>query len=641
MAGISHTVSLLSGVLPSLLKLRRNQSHSAAGKGQGLWIGGKMCVPSTLYLHPAITDPVQASADRRPVDPPPVVELKIFEGERDNRTDVTFSHNANFFLFTTLENARPMAKGRLPVAPSTFPVLTGSPVAGMAYLDRPNPAGYFIFPDLSVRHEGLYRLSFSLFEELKEDKDADVEPPGGSPKSKDKLLSSNPMAPRAHVHFRLEVKSVPFAVYSAKKFPGLSESTPLSRTVAEQGCRVRIRRDVRMRRRDKNNEGYQEYEDENSYTQSEHYQTPHQASDRPRSISNGSMDPQTPYSTGRRQSMPDPAGGGYFPPIPYTHSNYQQPPPPPAPAPVQSATSFTSHLNFGGSTTPQYATPTFPLSQQPPAPHSYNQNSPNFQYPTSYHARQMSAPNNYNYHAPPPPQLPSYAHSPIYPDSTDYRPVVDNRRASAGMPLNHQSLPPHTMSTYVNNHPVLQQAYCAQQQQPGSRTPTPINTLNGYGPPPTSLPPLKMDHSYQQGAVEPKYEPQSPLSSIQRQIMPSVASSTYASYATNHPPGADTSARSGKRGYGKVFSESHMDQPLHSGMRPGSADQGRDREQIETDTGELEDIYSDIAMMRSQNLLVYKRADGSHQTKKCPSPIDPSGFVVYSLESTETCTDLS
>lgn len=572
----------------------------------------------------------KSSADRRPVDPPPVVELKIFEGERDNRTDVTFSHNANFFLFTTLENARPIAKGRLPVVPPTFPVLTGSPVAGMAYLDRPNPAGYFIFPDLSVRHEGLYRLSFSLFEELKEDKDADVEPPGGSPKSKDKLLSSNPMAPRAHVHFRLEVKSVPFAVFSAKKFPGLSESTPLSRTVAEQGCRVRIRRDVRMRRRDKTNDGYQEYEDENSYTQSEHYPTPHQAPDRPRSISNGSMDPQTPYSTGRRPSIQDPTGGGYFPPAPYTHSNYQQPPPPPAPAQVQSTTSYTSHLNFGGSTTPQYATPTFPLPQQSPAPQSYTQNSPNFQYPTNYHARQMSAPQNYNYQPPPPPQLPSYAQSPIYSDNTDYRPVTESRRASAGMPLNHQSLPPHTMSTYVNNNPALQQTYCAQQQQPGSRTATPINNFSGYGLQPTSLPPLKMDHTYQQGAVEPKFEPQSPLNSIQRQIMPSPASSTYTSYPTNNPQSADpTSARSAKRGYGKVFSETHMTQPLHSGMRPSIADQGRDREQIETETGELEDMYSEIAMMRSQNLLVYKRADGSHQTKKCPSPIDPSGHRHY------------
>lgn len=596
-----------------------------------MWIRGKMYVPIEISLHSAITDLFQASADRRPVDPPPVVELKIFEGDRDNRTDVTFSHNANFFLFTTLENARPIAKGRMPVAPPTFPVLTGSPVAGMAYLDRPNPAGYFIFPDLSVRHEGLYRLSFSLFEELKEDKDADAEPPGGSPKQKDKLLNSNPMAPRAHVHFRLEVKSIPFAVYSAKKFPGLSESTPLSRTVAEQGCRVRIRRDVRMRRRDKGNESYPEFEDDNSYTQSEHYPTSNQASDRPRSISNGSMDPQTPYSTGRRPSLQDSVVGGYFPPTPYTNSNYQQPPPPPAPAPtqVQSATSYTSHLNFGGCTTPQYATPTFPLPQQSSTQQSYIQNSPSYQYPTSYHARQMSAPQNFNYHPPPPPQLPSYAQSPIYSDNTDYRPVTENRRASAGLHLNNQSLPPHTMSTYVNNHPALQQTYCSQQQQSASRTTTPINAMNAYGPPPTSLPPLKMDHSYQQGAVEPKYEPQSPLNNLQSQIMPPSASSTYNAYATNHQQSTDPmSTRPVKRGYSKVFSDTHMDRPLHSGMRPSSADQGRDREQIETDTGELEDIYSEIAMMRSQNLLVYKRADGSHQTKKCPSPIDPTGLVV-------------
>ena len=595
-------------------------------------IWGKMYALPRSSVHPALTDLVQASADRRPVDPPPVVELKIFEGDRDNRTDVTFSHNANFFLFTTLENARPIAKGRVPVAPPTVPVLTGSPVAGMAYLDRPNPAGYFIFPDLSVRHEGLYRLSFSLFEELKDDKDADAEPPGGSPKSKDKLLNSNPMAPRAHVHFRLEVKSIPFAVYSAKKFPGLSESTPLSRTVAEQGCRVRIRRDVRMRRRDKGNESYQEYEDDNSYTQSEHYPTPNHAPDRPRSISNGSMDPQTPYSTGRRPSMQDPVGGGYFPASPYAHSNYQQPPPPPAPAQaqVQSATAYTSHLNFGGCTAPQYATPTFPLPQQPPTPQSYVQNSPSYQYPTNYHARQVSTPQNFNVHPPPPPQIPSYAQSPMYSDSTDYRPATETRRASAGLHLNNQSLPPQALSTYVNNHPALQQAYCAQQQQSGSRTTTPINTMNEYGPPPTSLPPLKMDQSYQQGAVEPKYEPQSPLNNLQRQIMPSTASSAYNSYTANQTPSTDTlSARSAKRCYGKVFSESHIEQPLYSGMRPNSADQGRDREQIETETGDFEDVYSDIAMMRSQNLLVYKRADGSHQTKKCPSPIDPSGSVLY------------
>lgn len=177
----------------------------------------------------------KSHADRRPVDPPPVIELKIFSGTGDERSDITFSHNSNFFLFATLEQARPIAQGRGMPAPAPAPVLTGVPVSGMAYLDRPKPAGYFIFPDLSVRHEGKYRLRFSLYEETK-DRDEMPQP----------AREGEPCEFAAH---RIEVKSKPFTVFSAKKFPGLAESTALSRIVAEQGCRVRIRRDVRMRRR--------------------------------------------------------------------------------------------------------------------------------------------------------------------------------------------------------------------------------------------------------------------------------------------------------------------------------------------------------------------------------------------------------
>ncbi|KAL9097951.1 MAG: hypothetical protein Q9163_006292 [Psora crenata] len=181
----------------------------------------------------------KSSADRRPVDPPPIVELRILECFGEEKRDITFAHNANFFLYTTLEHARPMNQGRVAVSPHTLPVLTGTPVAGMAYLDRPKPAGYFIFPDLSVRHEGKYRLSFNLYEELKEpEKDADVGAPEGSPTTRERHLASNPTGPRNFVHFRLEVRSGPFAVFSAKKFPGLAESTAMSRLVNEQGPRT-------------------------------------------------------------------------------------------------------------------------------------------------------------------------------------------------------------------------------------------------------------------------------------------------------------------------------------------------------------------------------------------------------------------
>ena len=60
-------------------------------------------------------------------------------------------------------------------AANTPPVLTGMPVSGMAYLDRPQEAGYFLFPDLSVRHEGRYRLTFNLYEQTKDEKDMDAD----------------------------------------------------------------------------------------------------------------------------------------------------------------------------------------------------------------------------------------------------------------------------------------------------------------------------------------------------------------------------------------------------------------------------------------------------------------------------------
>ncbi|MCJ1457425.1 velvet protein [Mycoblastus sanguinarius] len=558
----------------------------------------------------------KSSADRRPVDPPPVVELRIYEVEGDTKTDVTFSHNANFFLFTTLENARPIAKGRLPIIPPTFPVLTGSPVAGMAYLDRPSPAGYFIFPDLSVRHEGLYRLAFSLYEELKESKDADVEPPEGSPKTRDELLMSHPMAPRAHVHYRLEVKSVPFAVYSAKKFPGLAESTPLSRTVAEQGCRVRIRRDVRMRRRDKASDGYPEYDEDNSYPHSEQYATPQQGPDRPRSISNGSIDAHTPYSTGRRSSMQD---LGYFPQANYPPANFQQPPPS---APTHSASTYgSSHLSFGGSTTPQYATPTFPLQQAPQQPAQvYMQNNNPVPYPPGLHARQMSASQNYGYHQPQPqPQATSYHQPQLYTDSTEYRPVSDHRRSSAGMTANHhQAYLPNLVTSNAQSHPPLQPYYHASQ--PSSRTSTP-NNANVQGIP--QLPPLRTS---QQSAIEPKFEPSSPASRTPQQFVSSVSyPSSYNAYSPQTSQSADSMpGRPPKRAFDNVFSTQHLQQSMHSGMRPSTADQGQDLERIETDTGEVEEAFSLDQL--SERTLIYKRADGSQQAKKCPSPIDGSGY---------------
>lgn len=234
-----------------------------------------------------------ASADRRPVDPPPVVELRIFEGEGANRTDITFAYDANFFCYATLSHARQIAHGRVQQGQQQPPVLTGMAVSGMAYLDRPAEAGYFIFPDLSVRHEGKYCLEFNLYEHTKNTKDWSAEDKANEAQ----ILQDNP---NGHVWFVNQVKSAPFTVFSAKKFPGLAESTILSRTVAEQGCRVRIRRDVRMRRREgKGGADYDDYDEAYNRARS---MTPAETSyPRERSTSNTSVE-RTAYELHRRPS---------------------------------------------------------------------------------------------------------------------------------------------------------------------------------------------------------------------------------------------------------------------------------------------------------------------------------------------------
>lgn len=375
----------------------------------------------------------KSSADRRPVDPPPVVELRVYEGQTwamAQEKDITFLYNANFFLYATLEHARVMAHGRVQTpAANTPPVLTGMPVSGMAYLDRPTEAGYFLFPDLSVRHEGRYRLTFNLYEETKEDKDKD-------PKTEEAPQSANgayPPATGGSFDFRMEVKSQDFLVYSAKKFPGLAESTALSRMVAEQGCRVRIRRDVRMRRREpKGAADYENAEDEYSRNR------PAPAAVR------RTATPDTRPDYNRARSM-----SGSVERVPYSADPQRRPSiadyPPQYPAQNQQSG---GHLQFitGGSNSQYPAAP-----QPPPQPQNYAPHPPSVPASPVYPpAQTASYPSQSSYHPPPPPpsynaeRAPTHQYPPINPaprrDS-----VQHDHRPSSG----HVVLPP---LSFNNNH---------------------------------------------------------------------------------------------------------------------------------------------------------------------------------------------
>lgn len=543
----------------------------------------------------------KSSADRRPVDPPPIVELRVYEGEGPSRQEITFAYNANFFLFATLENARMIAPGRGQPTAAVFPVLTGTPVAGMAYLDRPSPAGYFIFPDLSVRHEGKYRLSFALYEELKDPKDMD-------PEDRASMASHTQSGIDAHVSHRLEVKSSPFTVFSAKKFPGLSESTALSRMVAEQGCRVRIRRDVRMRRREnKGSKDWDDYDEEPSYDQQRRTATPDtynqpppmppanpamDGSDRPRSVSNAS---NSSFAAPRRPSMEDMAqayqsNNGYQPMAPPPSTNYSQMPP--------YASSQNQYQN-------QYAPPQpSPPVLQPPQNSYSHQSQPqaqpphgNYQNQSGMHMGQSYGymQHNQGYQQPhyeqPAPARPEpaaeYSHA-----SNDYR------RTSVTQPnpqqsASNQMLPPYSPMEQYN------------------RPPQSTNSL----PSMPFVPPLRIAP-----IASEKIEPVSPSYHSPPNIISAPMSAT-SNTSQNHgyidrslpkfspqvqpPPAIGT-----KRTYSSTFDTSHVNERLQQGARPNpsGAAYGYDGTYDEADMEEPMD----------RSAMSYRRADGTQRSRRVP-----------------------
>ncbi|ORX90014.1 hypothetical protein K493DRAFT_231780 [Basidiobolus meristosporus CBS 931.73] len=98
--------------------------------------------------------------------------------------------------------------------------LTGTLVSSLYKLkDVDNSdGGFFVFSDISVRVEGQFRLKFSLFEIVN--------------------FSAVPLA---------TVFSNTFTVYPPKLFPGMAESTFLSRSFSDQGVRIRIRKEYRSK----------------------------------------------------------------------------------------------------------------------------------------------------------------------------------------------------------------------------------------------------------------------------------------------------------------------------------------------------------------------------------------------------------
>ncbi|CAI2167200.1 18031_t:CDS:2, partial [Funneliformis geosporum] len=159
--------------------------------------------------------------DRRPLDPPPIIQLKI-DGYGDEAQN--FLQSPYYFMCANL--VHPTDNSESFTISSRY--LAGTVVSSLHKLKDidNNDGGFFVFGDISVRVEGRYRLRFSLFEIVRDEV----------------------------VHIQSAISDV-FTVYSPKTFPGMSESTFLSRSFSDQGVRIRIRKEhrIQMKRPQSNN----------------------------------------------------------------------------------------------------------------------------------------------------------------------------------------------------------------------------------------------------------------------------------------------------------------------------------------------------------------------------------------------------
>ncbi|KAF2841847.1 hypothetical protein M501DRAFT_355104 [Patellaria atrata CBS 101060] len=158
---------------------------------------------------------------RKPVDPPPILQLKVKPGVDPSQH---FLQSPYLFMCCTLwhpEKDEPYkASGS-----SRSQSLSGGLTSSLHRLKDVNntDGGFFVFGDVSCKVVGTHRLHFSLYDLRK--------PRTPSRENYATCLGT--------------ITSDKFVVQPAKDFKGLEESTYLSRAFSDQGVRLRLRKEPR------------------------------------------------------------------------------------------------------------------------------------------------------------------------------------------------------------------------------------------------------------------------------------------------------------------------------------------------------------------------------------------------------------
>ncbi|CBX94422.1 predicted protein [Plenodomus lingam JN3] len=150
---------------------------------------------------------------RKPIDAPPILQLTIKHATAQQELNLL----QNPYLFASVTLIKP---DKDEVVDKSGKALMGTLVSSCQRLKNVNneDGAWFVFADISVMVLGTYRLGFTLHEFDPAEKAT-------------RVLAA--------------AYSAKFDVVAAKDYRGLQESTMLTRTFAEQGCRLRLRKEPR------------------------------------------------------------------------------------------------------------------------------------------------------------------------------------------------------------------------------------------------------------------------------------------------------------------------------------------------------------------------------------------------------------
>ncbi|KAJ3897980.1 velvet factor-domain-containing protein [Lentinula edodes] len=236
----------LQGLDNRVYHIEEQYTNKAIYFEEGRW-EGKGVRAELHELQHAVSGRKYAEVDRRSIDPPPVVLLRLFERTPPGQYGSLEYEIPNYENIGTMgllcavdlipdneshsgdsERVHPLSfPGNAPVAESeiarlTTNVLIGSKVVQPHLIERNGQKSLmFVFSDLAVRNLGYFRLRYRFFD----------------------LVST--AVPGKDTTIQAECIGGRFKVFSTKDFPGLQVSTELTKILSAQGVPLNVRNSER------------------------------------------------------------------------------------------------------------------------------------------------------------------------------------------------------------------------------------------------------------------------------------------------------------------------------------------------------------------------------------------------------------